>query len=94
MATHATEIDYGGEVATDSTRRIYGTMGWQIAETGYQSAAYEKNVSYLDSSLISQLASLTVNPTGKPGAYSFAGPYAWGPWGIYVFFGGPGCWQC
>src|SRR5262249_47552508 len=47
MATHATEIAYGGEVATDSTRRIYPPMGaGRFAETAYQSAAYQKNIWY------------------------------------------------
>jgi hypothetical protein len=96
MATHSTLIEYGGEVAVDPSYHIYPPMGsGRFAETGYQSAAYQKNISYLDSFLNSQLASLTVNPNGTLQAgYTFSGPSAWGPWGIYFFFGGPGCYQC
>ena len=95
MATHATEI--ASAAKSPPIPLVEFTQPWDggLRRTGTSLRPYQKNIWYLDSFLNSQLASLTVNPNGTlPGAYSFAGPYAWGPWGIYFFFGGPGCWQC
>jgi len=101
MATHATSIEYGGEVTVYNYGGIFPPMGsGRYGDTGWQSAAFQRNIQYFDTGLVLRYPSLVRNtnecpaataapPIGQTGT-SVLGPDSWAaPWGIYFFFGGP-----
>jgi hypothetical protein len=90
MASGASEIDYGGETV--------GTTSWPpmgsgaFANTGWQHAAYQRDIRYYPPGGGTTHASLTGSATSPCYTVSVA-RYA-APWNETIFFGGPGGTNC
>jgi hypothetical protein len=88
MATQAGKIAFGGE---DTGKPSALQMGsGQKASAGWQQAAYQNRIFYIDTHTVSQWAKLDSQDT--PGCYTTDinnDPSAWG--GTYLFFGGSSC---
>ncbi len=67
----------------------------QFANQGWQQAAYQRTIFYIDTSQKGQWASLT---TAEPSPSCYTLDFtsaAWGgSWGAYFYFGGPGGSSC
>ena len=88
MSKWATEIDYGGEVTGQPTS---GQMGsGAFAKTGWQHAAFQKDIYYFPTETSSAWANLTGSIT-NPALYTIDLHNNTGSnWGSYFYFGGPG----
>jgi hypothetical protein len=91
LASKASSIDYGGETV--------GTTSWppmgsgEFANTGWQKAAYQRNISYYPTTGGAVDANLTVsNPS--PGCYTAIVTKYNPPWNETLWFGGPGGTNC
>lgn len=90
MASYAAEIDYGGEVV--------GTTSWPpmgsgaFAATGWQHAAYQRQVHYFPTTGGRLDASLTASATSN--CYTALVQKYAAPWSETVWFGGPGGTNC
>jgi hypothetical protein len=88
LATNATKIAYGGEdTGTPSALQL---GAGQAASAGWQQAAFQNFVFYIDTSTTSQWASLD-SQTPNPDCYTVAINNIFGSWGTYFYFGGPRC---
>jgi hypothetical protein len=91
MATHAAEIDYGGEVV--------GTTSWppmgsgHLAAEGWQKACYQRQIYYYQTGGGSAWASLTPSTT-SPQCYTVTVNNFASPWNETIFYGGPGGSNC
>jgi len=89
LTRYATRVDYGGETV--------GTTSWPqmgsgvLASSGYQQAAYQRYIFYLDSTVRGTFTSLKPSQT-SPRCYtlSYTPSSLGGLWHTYFFFGGPG----
>jgi hypothetical protein len=93
LSKYSTLIEYGGETAnpTGSTAPFPPMGSGAFASAGFQYAAYQRLIYYLDTSGTTQWPTLSAyQPT--PGCYTSATTPAssGGSWGTYIFFGGPG----
>ena len=98
LASHATEIDYGGEVV--------GTTSWPqmgsgvAASRGFRHAAYQRQIFYADLSTATHWSTLSpyASPRsrGRGSCYSinFTPASTGGSWDSYFFFGGAGGGGC
>jgi Neprosin len=90
MASHASEIDYGGEVVGTTSWPPMG--GGAYAAAGWQHAAYQRQIQYFPTGGGRTNASLT--PSANAPCYtSLVVNYA-APWNETVWFGGPGGTNC
>jgi hypothetical protein len=96
LSRNATIIEFGGETVADGGYGYYyyppmGSGNWATA--GWQYAAYQRDIYYIDTINTAYWASLNA-ATEAPACYSTKGPFYDGnsSWGIYFFFGGPGGW--
>jgi hypothetical protein len=94
MSKYATEITYGGEVTgtADKSGQTYtGQMGsGAFANTGWQHAAFHKDIYYFPTGGNSAWANLTGVQT-NPSLYTVdVHNTGGGNWGTYFYFGGPG----
>jgi hypothetical protein len=91
MASHASEIDYGGEVV--------GTTSWPpmgsgaFANAGWQKACYQRDIFYFPTSGGGANASLTGSQQW-PQCYTVTVTMYDSPWNETIFFGGPGGTNC
>lgn len=86
LATGATAIDYGGETVGDGD---YPPMGsGQFAERGFKSAAYQRNIFYIEPTASSIYATLVASQDW-PSSYTIRVGTS-DDWGEYFYFGGPG----
>ena len=92
LTQHATIIDYGGEVSSLIGEIETGEMGGgKHAVEGWQQAAYQRTIYYIDLAQTGQWANLTkVNNT--PDCYTADLHNQTGTtWATYLYFGGPEC---
>jgi hypothetical protein len=93
LTRNATLIEYGGETVGST---VWPSMGsGHFASAGWQYAAYQRNIFYLNTSSTTQWARLTAAQP-SPTCYTVAGP-SWSTtsgWGVYFYFGGPGGTSC
>jgi hypothetical protein len=90
MASHASEIDYGGEVVGTTSWPPMG--GGAYAAAGWQHAAYQRQVQYFPTG--GGRANATLTPSANAPCYtSLVVNYA-APWNETVWFGGPGGTNC
>jgi hypothetical protein len=91
MVSHAAEIDYGGETV--------GTTSWPpmgsgaFANTGWQHAAYQRQIHYFPTSGGRLDAALTATTT-SPNCYTAIVTKYNPPWSETLWFGGPGGTTC
>jgi neprosin-like protein len=91
LASHATEIDYGGEVVD---RTAWPPMGsGAFANAGWQHAAYQRDIYYYQSSGGARYASLTASQSSA-NCFTIIVNSAAAPWNEFFFFGGPGGTGC
>lgn len=90
MATHASEIDYGGEVVGTTSWPPMG--GGAYASAGWQHAAYQRQIQYFPTGGGRTDAALTAS-ANAPCYTSLVVKYA-APWNETVWFGGPGGTHC
>jgi hypothetical protein len=93
LTRNATMIEYGGETVGST---VWPAMGsGHFASAGWQYAAFQSNIFYIDTTSTTQWTRLTVS-TPSPTCYTVAGP-SWSTtsgWGVYFYFGGPGGTSC
>jgi hypothetical protein len=91
LATHATDVDYGGEVV-DTT--AWPPMGsGRFADAGWQQAAYQRDIAYYATGGGGTQAGLTPSQP-SPTCFTIDVLSAAAPWNTYFFFGGPGGTDC
>jgi hypothetical protein len=92
LATHSTSFAYGGEITAGDGRDYYyfpeEGSGF-YASNGFQLAAYQRQIWYFDANWLQQTPNLSPDNHECTIGASISGPYQWGPWGTYFFFGGP-----
>ncbi len=87
MASHASEIDYGGE--TVGTTSFPGMGSGHFAKEGYGKAAYQRNITYFPTTGGQVNASLTPSQSW-PGCYTAQVVLYAAPWLETLYYGGPG----
>jgi len=91
LASNASSIDYGGETVGTTSWPAMG--GGEFADTGWQKAAYQRNINYYSTTGGAADASLTAdNPS--PLCYSAIVTKYNPPWSETLWFGGPGGTNC
>jgi Neprosin len=92
MASNATEILFGSETVCNSAS--WPPMGsGAMAATGWQQAAYQRDIFYFPIEGGCQWAALTPEQP-SPGCYTLALASDVAPWGTYFYYGGPGGTDC
>ena len=87
MASHASEIDYGGEVV--GTTSFPGMGSGHFANQGWTKACYQKNITYFPTTGGQVNASLTPSQAW-PSCYTSQVTLYASPWFESAFYGGPG----
>ena len=88
LAAKATKIAFGGE---DTGKPSALEMGsGRKASEGWQKAAYQNMIFYIDTNTTSQWATLDKYES-NPDCYTADVHNIFGSWGTYLFFGGPKC---
>jgi len=88
LATKSTKIAFGGE---DTGKPSALEMGsGRKANEGWQKAAYQNRIFYIDTNTVSQWAKLDKYES-NPDCYTADVHNIFGNWGTYIFFGGPKC---
>lgn len=87
MASHASEIDYGGETVGTTSFPPMGSG--QFANQGWQKAAYQRQIYYFPQAGGSAWASLTQSQAWPKCYTTQLNNYA-SPWNVTLWFGGPG----
>jgi hypothetical protein len=92
MATESTKVDFGGETYNDNTDAWPQMGSGSFAGSGWQQAAYHKEICYLttDASPSCYAASLTTSADDVSCYTIDYHYYGDSSWGTYFFFGGPG----
>ena len=88
LATKATKIAFGGEDTGQLAAKQMGSG--QKASAGWQKAAYQNKIFYIDTNTVSQWANLDKYES-NPDCYTADLHNIFGDWGTYLFFGGPSC---
>jgi hypothetical protein len=88
MATKAEKIAFGGEDTGKPSAKQMGSG--EKANAGWQRAAYQNRIFYIDMHTTSQWANLTKYEP-NPDCYTADVHNIFGNWGTYLFFGGPSC---
>ncbi|HWT84034.1 MAG TPA: neprosin family prolyl endopeptidase [Candidatus Methylomirabilis sp.] len=91
LASNATDIDYGGEVVDVTAWPPMGSGNF--ADTGWQFAAYQRDIYYFPPPGGVQSAALTGNQDSA-NCFTITLGSASDPWNEYFFFGGPGGTDC
>ena len=93
MARNGQKFELGTESVGTTVWPGQGSSNW--ARSGYGSAAYQRNVCYLNTSGQSVWSTLT-RYQPSPACYSISGPFysTNSAWGIYFYDGGPGGTKC
>lgn len=87
MASHASEIDYGGEVVGTTSFPWMGSGGF--ANAGWSRACYQRDILYYPTGGGAANASLTASQ-GWPACYTCSVQMDAAPWYETIFYGGPG----
>jgi hypothetical protein len=87
MASHASEIDYGGEVV--GTTSFPGMGSGHFAKEGWTKACYQRNITYFPTAGGQVNASLTASQSW-PNCYTAQVIMYAAPWLETEFYGGPG----
>jgi len=88
LATRAKKIAFGGE---DTGKPSALEMGsGRKANEGWQKAAFQNMIFYIDTNVVSQWAKLDKYES-NPDCYTADIHNITGNWGTYIFFGGPKC---
>jgi hypothetical protein len=98
----ASLTEFGGEVCNgpnggnDCTNPNWPQMGsGNFASAGWQQAAYQNDLFYINSSGAGINSSLTpVTESSKCYSANFTPASSGGSWGSYIYFGGPGGYEC
>lgn len=88
LASKATKIAYGGEDTGQQSAKQMGSG--KKADQGWQKAAFQNMVFYIDTSSVSQWASLNKDES-NPDCYTADIHNIYGDWGTFLYFGGPSC---
>jgi Neprosin len=88
LATKATKIAFGGEDTGQASAKQMGSG--QKASAGWQKAAYQNMIFYIDTNTTSQWANLDKYES-NPDCYTTDLHDIYGNWGTYLFLGGPSC---
>jgi hypothetical protein len=88
LATKATKIAFGGEDTGQLAAKQMGSG--EKASAGWQKAAYQNKIFYIDTNTVSQWANLDKYES-NPDCYTADVHNIYGDWGTYLFFGGPSC---
>ncbi|WP_371498088.1 neprosin family protein [Kitasatospora sp. NBC_00374] len=91
LSRNAGDIDYGGEVVDTTAWPPMGSGAF--ASSGWQFAAYQRDVYYFPVGGGALSASLTGSQP-SPKCFTVAVGHAAAPWNEYFFFGGPGGTNC
>jgi hypothetical protein len=93
LTRFAQVIEYGGETVGTTSWPPMGSGG--LAGLGYQQAAYQRNIFYLNVKQTSQWSNLqTVIPSPLCYTSIFFPASSRSSWGSYLYFGGPGGSSC
>lgn len=92
LKDRATVVLWGGEVlnAANITNTTTDMGSGQFASAGYQRAAFQRNLQYVDSQLQLRDALDVVQQDDFAGCYNSTLGYSPNSWGRYLYFGGPG----
>ena len=88
LANNAEKVAYGGEDSGKPTALQMGSGAF--AATGFANAAYQHTAFYIDTKVVSQWAALSAEVTDTSCYTADIGASS-GPWGVFLFFGGPSC---
>jgi len=88
LATKATKIAFGGEDTGQLSAKQMGSG--QKANAGWQKAAYQNMIFYIDTNTTSQWANLDKYES-NPDCYTTDLHDIYGNWGTYLFLGGASC---
>ena len=88
LADKATKIAFGGEDTGSAAAKQMGSG--EKADGGWQHAAYQHTIFYIDTNTTSQWASLAEYES-HPDCYTADLHNLYGSWGTYLYFGGPKC---
>lgn len=91
LATHASDVDYGGEVVDVTAWPPMGSGAF--ASEGWQHAAYQRDIYFFPTAGGSQWASLT-GDQASANCFTISVASTSAPWNEYFFFGGPGGTDC
>jgi hypothetical protein len=91
LASHATDIDFGGEVVDTTAWPPMGSGAF--ASSGWQKAAYQRAIEYFPTSGGAVSAKLTPQQP-SPACFTINVYSTSAPWSEYFFFGGPGGNNC
>jgi hypothetical protein len=87
LATHASDVDFGGEVVDQTSWPPMGSGSF--ANTGWTHAAYHRDIQQYPTSGGGVQASLTASQP-SPDCFTIEVAHANAPWNEYFWFGGPG----
>ena len=93
MANHASQFLCGGETVCDGSGTWPGMGSGAFASTGWQHAAYQRDIFIFPTAGGAQYATLG-GQHPSPGCYTEALGNTSAPWNVYFFFGGPGSGNC
>lgn len=91
LQSEAAEVDFGGEIIDtpgDGKHTATDMGSGKFASAGWQQAAYQRNIRYIDTGNVLRDPSLTTSVTDAS-CYSIA-LSSGGSWGVNFFFGGSG----
>jgi hypothetical protein len=91
LATHASSVDYGGEVVDVTAWPPMGSGAY--ANAGWQHAAYQRDIGYYPTAGGAVQAALTP-AQASANCFTIQIGAAAAPWNEYFFFGGPGGTGC
>ena len=98
---NASRTTFGGEVCNGPSGGQCTDPNWpqmgsgNFASAGWQQAAYQHDLFYINSSGTSVWSSLTpVTESSKCYSTTFTPSSSGGSWGSYIYFGGPGGYKC
>jgi hypothetical protein len=98
---NASRTTFGGEVCNGPSGGKCTDPNWpqmgsgNFASAGWQQAAYQHDLFYINSSGTSVWSSLTpVTESSKCYSTTFTPSSSGGSWGSYIYFGGPGGYMC
>ena len=98
---NASMTEFGGEVCNGPSGLNCTDPNWpqmgsgNFASAGWQQAAYQRNLSYFDSSNVMHSSTLTpFTQSSKCYSIDFTPSSSGGSWGSYIYFGGPGGYKC
>ncbi|KAF8775600.1 hypothetical protein HU200_004376 [Digitaria exilis] len=91
LADSASDIHWGGEVASHNARQTSIQMGsGHFPQEGFSKASYIRNIQVIDSSNDLKLPNRLDLFAKRPNCYNVQGGASSSDWGTYIYYGGPG----